>query len=70
MNMGIDSSFLRKENKLLQMKLKCATCGSEIKIFVNHIASAGEAWPFCERCESYVNVNPSEEVVRNGNVLK
>ncbi len=52
MNLGVDSAFLRRENKLFQMKVKCASCGSDIKIFMNDIASAGEVWPFCEKCES------------------
>jgi endogenous inhibitor of DNA gyrase (YacG/DUF329 family) len=60
MNLGVDSAFLRRENKLFQMKVKCASCGTEIKIFMNDIASAGEVWPFCEKCESYVDVIPAE----------
>jgi hypothetical protein len=49
-DLGVDSAFLRKENKLLQMKIKCAFCGSAIRMFVNDNASAGEVWPFCEKC--------------------
>jgi DNA-directed RNA polymerase subunit RPC12/RpoP len=40
--MGVDSAFLRKENKLLDMKVKCATCGSKIQVFINDMSSAGE----------------------------
>ena len=58
--MGVDSTFLRKENKILSMNIKCATCGSRIKLFVNDIASAGEVWPFCEKCDTYVDVVPGE----------
>ena len=60
MKMGVDSVFLRKENKLLRMKIKCSSCGSEIRMFVNHNASAGEVWPFCVKCGSYVDVVPTE----------
>jgi hypothetical protein len=60
MNMVVDSAFLRKEDKLLRMKIKCTACGSEIRMFVNDNASAGEVWPFCEKCGTYVNVVPAE----------
>jgi hypothetical protein len=56
--MGVDSAFLRKENKVLEMQVKCATCGSMIKLFVNDMSSAGEVWPFCESCGTYVDVVP------------
>ena len=59
MKMGVDSAFLRKEGKLLRMKINCASCGSEIRMFVNDNTSAGEIWPFCEKCGSYVNVVPA-----------
>ena len=49
--MGTDSAFLKKDNKLLDMKVKCATCGTKIEMFVNSISSAGEAWPFCRDTE-------------------
>jgi len=58
--MGIDSAFLKKANKLLGINIKCAACGSKIELFVNSISSAGEAWPFCERCGTYVDVVPSD----------
>jgi hypothetical protein len=67
MKMGVDSTFLHRENKLFRMRVKC---GSEIKVFVNDIASAGEVWPFCERCESYVGVVPRlSDDQQNGKVL-
>ena len=56
--MGIDSAFLKKENKLFDMKVKCSICGSKIELFVNAIASPGEAWPFCQKCGNYVDVVP------------
>lgn len=56
--MGVDSAFLQKENRILEMNVKCATCGSGIKLFVNDMASPGEVWPFCEKCETYVDVVP------------
>ena len=59
--MGVDSSFLKKDNNILDLKVRCSTCGSEIKIFVNHIASAGEVWPYCEECGTYVNVVPGDD---------
>jgi hypothetical protein len=59
-DMGVDSAFLRKENKLLDMKVKCRNCGGRIKLFVNDMASPGEVWPFCDKCESYVDVVPDE----------
>jgi hypothetical protein len=55
MKLGVDSAFLRRENKLFWMRVKC---GSETKAFVNDIASADGVWPFCERRESYVGVVP------------
>jgi endogenous inhibitor of DNA gyrase (YacG/DUF329 family) len=58
--LGVDSAFLRKENKLLAMNVKCATCGDKIRLFINDISSAGEAWPFCETCDTYVDVVPSD----------
>jgi endogenous inhibitor of DNA gyrase (YacG/DUF329 family) len=57
--LGIDSAFLKKENKLVNMDVKCATCGTKIKLFINSIASAGDIWPFCEKCGGYVDVVPS-----------
>jgi len=60
--MGVDSSFLRKNNNLLDLKVRCSACGSEIQVFVNHMASAGEVWPYCEKCGTYVNVIPDDEV--------
>ncbi len=56
--MGVDSTFLKKENRLLGMSVKCATCGARIELFVNSISSAGEVWPFCAKCGSYVDVVP------------
>lgn len=58
--MGIDSAFLKKDNRLLRMKVKCATCGGRVDVFVNSMSSAGEAWPFCEKCGTYVNVVPND----------
>lgn len=58
MHLGVDSAFLRKENRVLQMNVKCATCGTSVRFFVNDIASPGEVWPFCEKCETYVDVVP------------
>ena len=60
MRMGVDSAFLRKENKVLEMNIKCGTCGSRIRLFVNDIASPGEVWPFCEECDTYVDVVPGD----------
>jgi endogenous inhibitor of DNA gyrase (YacG/DUF329 family) len=56
--LGIDSAFLRKENKLLKMNVKCASCGTKIDVFINTMSSAGEVWPFCENCGTYVDVVP------------
>jgi len=56
MIMGVDSAFLQKEGKLFRMKISCVSCGSEIRMFINANASAGEVWPFCEKCGTYVNV--------------
>jgi hypothetical protein len=58
--MGVDSAFLRKENRILDMNIKCAACGEHIQLFVNDMSSAGEVWPFCERCGTYVNVVPGD----------
>lgn len=58
--MGVDSAFLRKENRVLEMNVNCAACGSKIKLFINDIASPGEVWPFCEKCDTYVNVVPGD----------
>ncbi|MGA8904034.1 MAG: hypothetical protein WB661_03405 [Candidatus Bathyarchaeia archaeon] len=58
--MGIDSAFLKKDNKLYNMNVKCATCGTKIEVFVNTISSAGDVWPFCEKCRTYVDVIPSD----------
>jgi hypothetical protein len=58
--MGVDSTFLRKEDRLFRMRIKCASCGSQIRMFVNDNASAGEVCPFCEECGSYVNVVPAD----------
>jgi hypothetical protein len=58
--MGVDSAFLRKEDKLLDMKVKCAACGIEIQVFINDMSSAGEVWPFCDKCGTYVDVVPSD----------
>ncbi len=57
--LGIDSTFLKKHNKLLDMNAKCATCGTKIELFVNAMSAAGEVWPFCEKCGGYVDVVPS-----------
>jgi transcription elongation factor Elf1 len=56
--LGVDSAFFKKNNKILDLKVNCSICGSEIHVFINHIASAGEVWPFCEKCGTYVNVVP------------
>lgn len=40
--MGIDLAFLKKNNRVLDLKVKYATCGSEIQMFINDNASAGE----------------------------
>jgi endogenous inhibitor of DNA gyrase (YacG/DUF329 family) len=56
--MPVDSAFLRKNNKLQGMNVKCANCGSKIEMFVNDMASAGEVWPFCDKCRTYVDVVP------------
>ncbi|HYB67736.1 MAG TPA: hypothetical protein VEC43_05360 [Candidatus Acidoferrales bacterium] len=58
--MGVDSAFLTKDNKLDSMIVKCAVCGCKIDVFINSISSAGEVWPFCENCGSYVDVVPSD----------
>jgi len=58
--MGVDSAYLRKDNKLLDIKVKCATCGSKIEVFMNAMSSAGEVWPFCENCGTYVDVVPND----------
>ena len=58
--MGVDSAFLRKENKVLGVNIKCATCGGRIRLFINDIASPGEVWPFCEKCDTYVDVVPGD----------
>jgi len=42
------------------MNVKCATCGSKLEVFVNTISSAGDVWPFCEKCRTYVDVIPSD----------
>jgi len=56
--MGVDAAFLKRDNKLVSMIVKCAVCGSKIGVFINAISSAGEVWPFCENCGSYVDVVP------------
>jgi len=58
--MGVDSAFLRRENRLLGMDVKCSMCGTKIKVFVNDMASPGEVWPLCEECGTYVDVIPTE----------
>jgi hypothetical protein len=58
--MGVDSAFLKRENKLFGMDVTCSACGSKIKLFVNAMASPGEVWPFCEACGTYVDVVPTE----------
>jgi endogenous inhibitor of DNA gyrase (YacG/DUF329 family) len=58
--MGVDSAFLLKENKLLDIKVKCAMCGSIVRIFINDMSSAGEVWPFCENCGTYVDIVPRD----------
>lgn len=57
--MGIDSAFLKKNNRVLDLKVKCTSCGSEIQVFINAMASAGKVWPFCEKCGTYVDVVPN-----------
>ena len=57
--MGVDSAFLRKEDRLFEMNVKCAVCGTRIEVFVNSMSSAGEVWPFCEKCGTYVDVMPN-----------
>jgi len=57
--LGIDSGFFRKENKLLEMNVKCVTCGTKIEMFINTMSAAGEVWPFCEKCGTYVDVVPN-----------
>jgi len=57
---GVDSTFLKKENKLGSMHVKFAVCGSPIRLYLNSIASPGEAWPFCGKCGTYVDVVPSD----------
>jgi len=42
------------------MNIKCATCGGRIRLFINDIASPGEVWPFCEKCDTYVDVVPGD----------
>ena len=58
--MGVDLAFLRKENKVLDMRVECAACGSAVRLFVNDMSCAGEVWPFCEKCGTYVDVVPGE----------
>jgi transcription elongation factor Elf1 len=58
--MGVDSAFLKKENKVLEMKVKCSSCGSVIGVFINNMSSAGEVWPFCGNCGTYVDVVPGD----------
>jgi endogenous inhibitor of DNA gyrase (YacG/DUF329 family) len=58
--LGIDSAFLKKDNRLLSMNLKCATCGTKVEVFVNAISSAGDVWPFCAKCGTYVDVIPND----------
>jgi hypothetical protein len=58
--LGVDSAFLKKENKLSSVHVKCAACGSPIRLYVNSISSARETWPFCEKCGTYVDVMPSD----------
>ncbi len=58
--MGVDSAFLKKENRVLEMQVRCSSCGSAIKIFINDMASPGEVWPLCEKCGTYVNVIPED----------
>lgn len=58
--MAVDSAFLRKDNRLLEMNVKCATCGTRVQLFVNHMASPGEVWPFCMDCGTYVDVVSGE----------
>jgi transcription elongation factor Elf1 len=58
--MGVDSAFLKKENKVLGMKVKCSSCGSVIRVFINDMSSAGEVWPFCGNCGTYVDVVPGD----------
>ena len=42
------------------MNIKCATCGGRIRLVINDIASPGEVWPFCEKCDTYVDVVPDD----------
>jgi hypothetical protein len=56
--LGVDSAFLKKDGKLSSMNV--TTCGEMIRIFINAISSAGEAWPFCANCGTYVDVIPSD----------
>jgi endogenous inhibitor of DNA gyrase (YacG/DUF329 family) len=58
--LGIDSAFLKKDNRLINMNLNCATCGTKVEVFVNAISSAGEVWPFCAKCGTYVDVMPND----------
>jgi endogenous inhibitor of DNA gyrase (YacG/DUF329 family) len=58
--LGIDSAFLKKDNRLLSMNLKCATCGTKVEVFVNAISSAADVWPFCAKCGTYVDVIPND----------
>jgi len=58
--MGVDSAFLKKENKLLEMKVKCSACGNVIRVFINDMSSAGGVWPFCGNCGTYVDVVPGD----------
>jgi hypothetical protein len=56
----IDSAFLRKENRVLDMNVKCARCGRAVRLFINDMSSAGEVWTFCEKCGTYVDVVPGD----------
>ena len=58
--MGVDFAFLRRENRLQELNIRCAECGAKIELFINDMASAGEVWPFCEKCGTYVDVVPSD----------
>jgi len=51
---------LKKDNKLAKLDIKCAACGGKIEFFVNSISSAGEVWPFCQICGTYVDVVPND----------
>ncbi len=42
------------------MNLKCATCGTKVEVFVNAVSSAGDVWPFCAKCGTYVDVIPND----------